>query len=242
MHAFELPYGDFFRVDRLRLRLDDGPHVYETLNAAAIEENWARETALNPALFDGRTVLFKNLAIRDGALKGTCHAARYASFLHWRTHRSRDFVDHVFANPIPMTSDGAVIAVEMGAHTANAGKVYFAAGSFEPGDFPGGHGDVDFNMRREMEEETGIDISGLEAEDGYHAVALPVGTVILKRYQLGMTAAEAEERIARHIAAEDEPELARAVIIRPGEALPASASAWLPTLVSWHFSNPPGGV
>ena len=44
-----------------------------------------------------------------------------------------------------------------------AGRVYFAAGSFEPVDFRDGLVDVDFNMIREVREETGLDLSGASA-------------------------------------------------------------------------------
>ena len=44
----------------------------------------------------------------------------------------------------------ALVAIRMGAHTVNAGKVYFAAGSFEPEDFPDGVVDAHGNMAREV--------------------------------------------------------------------------------------------
>ena len=60
-----------------------------------------------------------------------------------------------------VTKDNALIAIRMAAHTVNAGRVYFAAGSFEPEDFPDGRVDAHGNMVREVTEETGLDISGV---------------------------------------------------------------------------------
>ena len=55
------------------------------------------------------------------------------------------------------------MAIRMAAHTVNAGRVYFAAGSFEPSDFRDGLVDADGNMVREVREETGLDIAGARA-------------------------------------------------------------------------------
>ena len=51
-----------------------------------------------------------------------------------------------------MTRDGALLAIRMGANTVNPGSVYFAAGSFEPVDFPNGVKPIsEHNMAREVE-------------------------------------------------------------------------------------------
>ena len=47
---------------------------------------------------------------------------------------------------------GGLVAICMGPRTANPDRVYFASGSFEREDFPGGRLDVDFNMAREVRE------------------------------------------------------------------------------------------
>ena len=73
----------------------------------------------------------------------------------------------------------------MAAHTANPGRVYFAAGSFEPEDFPGGRVDLHRNMVREVLEETGIDIVGTAARPAPpRACDRNRGTVIFRRYHL----------------------------------------------------------
>lgn len=62
---------------------------------------------------------------------------------------------HLFAYPVLETSDGALVAIRMGAHTANPGQVYFAAGSLEPEDVVDGRCDIEANMRREVRRRPG---------------------------------------------------------------------------------------
>ena len=132
--------------------------------------------------------LLARLAYRDQSLEGACHTIRFSTFLYWRKTRPWPNAEHAFAHAIPVTSDGALIAIRMGARTANPGRVYFAAGSFDPQDFPGSKVDVDLNMAREVAEETGLDIAGLPRDGHYHALSGETGTIIFRRYRLGRSA------------------------------------------------------
>jgi 8-oxo-dGTP pyrophosphatase MutT (NUDIX family) len=234
---FEIPREVMLPVEHVDVALDPAPHPFETANLAAIEANWQRELAANPALFDGRVSLLARLGYRDRRLEGTAHLVRFATFMHWRKVRPVPGTAHSFAHAMPVTSDGALLAIRMGAHTANPGRVYFASGSFEREDFPGGKVDVDLNMVREVEEETGLDISGLPRDPLCHIWAIGPATIIVRRYRLPMTAGEAEQRIRAFVAAEKDPEIEGAVIIRSPDDLPAQAPSYMRNLVGWHLSG-----
>lgn len=234
--AFNLPRGEVVPVSGVEVRLDPSPHAYEVANAAAIEANWHREVADNPALFDGPIVMLSQLSYEDGRLVGLCNPVRYATLLAWRRERPEG-AEHAYAHAALVSSDGALVAIRMGPHTANPGKVYFAAGSFEEEDFRDGMVDTDANMEREVWEETGLEIAGARKENGYHLFSRDGQTVIFRRYFLDEPADEIARRISAHVAAEDEPEIAGPVIIRNKDDLPEGIATHMLAIVEWHFER-----
>lgn len=232
---FDVPRDQIIPVSDITVRLDDRPHPYEQANIADIEANWRRELANSPKLFDGEMILLSHVAYRDGRIEGSCHPIRFPTFLHWRRNRSASAGFHVFASAVPVSSDGALIAIRMGPHTANAGRVYFAAGSFERQDFSGGVADVAHNIHREVAEETGIDLAPCDRDETYHAYCSSAGLTLIRRYYLTEDAETVADRIRAFIAADPEPEADEAVIIRDESDVPDSAPVHMQPLVRWHF-------
>lgn len=237
MAAFDLPQQRFVPVRDITIAVDPAPHPYETAMAEAIESNWAAEQAANPALHNGRVCMLAEAALRGGRLSGRCHLVRFATLLYWRKNRESTTVEHVFAHAMPVSSDGALIAVRMGPLTANPGRIYFAAGSFDHDDISDGLIDVKGNMRREVLEETGLDLHDARADFGYRLYARDGNVVLLRRYRFDMTANEIADRIAGHVARDDEPEIEEPVIIRAGEALPGGLMPHMAPVIEWHFSG-----
>lgn len=233
---FDIPRNTILPVDGIEVRLDSSPHPFELANMAAIEENWLAEKAANPALFDGTVVLLSGLSYRAGRLEGVCHAVRFATFMHWRKHRAISGGEHAYAHAVLVSRDDALIAIRMGAHTVNAGRVYFAAGSFEPIDFVDGIADLHFNMVREVDEETGINISHLVRGKRYHAYSTEAGTVIFRRYYIDENADVIAEAIREFVAADPEPEIEEPVIIRSPDDRPEGLMPHMVPLIEWHFS------
>lgn len=235
--SFDLPRNVILPVDQVDVRLDPGPHPFERDNAKAIAENWRREMGANPALYDGTVVLLSALAYRDSRLVGRCHAVKYSTFMLWRKNRDVAGAEHAYAHAMLVAGDNALVAIRMGGHTVNAGRVYFAAGSFEPVDFRDGLVDVDFNMIREVREETGLDLSGAERGRRYHALSTPSGTVIFRRYRVSEPADEIARRISAFVAAEAEPEIDGPVIVRHATDLPDGLMGHMKPLIEWHFAD-----
>jgi 8-oxo-dGTP pyrophosphatase MutT (NUDIX family) len=237
--AFDLPRDAIVPVHAASVRLEPGPHPFERENAAAIDENWRTETTRNPALFDGKVVLLSSLTYEGGRLEGSCHAVRFATFMLWRKTRPLGSAEHAYAHAVPVTSDGALVLIRMAPHTVNAGRIYFAAGSFEPQDFRAGVADIDFNMTREVGEETGLDLTGCGRDPIYHLRSSEGASVIFRRYYLDEPAEAVAERIRAFVAAEREPEIEEPVIVRSPSGLPPGLALHIPSMIEWHFGDPP---
>ena len=235
--SIDLTQDTIMTVCAVDVTLDPSPHPFAVANGEAIAAHWREMTQEFPALFDGEVALLSQLGIEGDVLTGRCHIVRYATFVYWRKLRTSAGAGHFYAHPVLVSSDGALIAVRMGQHTLNAGRVYFAAGSFEPSDFRDGKADLERNMFREVLEETGIDISSVPHEDDYQILAKSSGTVIFRRYYLDRSADELVASIMAHVATETEPEIDGPVVIRHAEDLPDNLAPQMPALIDWHFST-----
>jgi 8-oxo-dGTP pyrophosphatase MutT (NUDIX family) len=235
--SFDLPRNVILPVDAIDVRLDPGPHPFALDNEQAIAENWQREISANPALFDGTVVLLSALAWRDRRLVGRCHAVSYSTFMLWRKRRADSGAEHAYGHAMLVAGDNALMAIRMGSHTVGAGSVYFAAGSFEPVDFHDGLVDVDFNMIREVREETGLDLSDAVRGPHWHALSTTSGTVIFRRYHVDGSADDIASRIRAFVAAEVDPEIEGPVIIRNATDLPEGLAPHMKPLVEWHFAG-----
>lgn len=231
------PAGQVFPLAAHALVVHDGDHPWVLENQAAIEENWAREVAANPALFNGRMVFQRRLSLVDGRIEGEAYLAPFATFLHWRRLARPAGGYHLFALPLPISSDGALIAIRMGAHTANPGRVYCAAGSMDENDVVSGRCDLDFNMRREVLEETGFDIATARADAQTYAVQSDNTVTVFRRFFFDMTAQEMLDRIAAHVAADPEPEIDGALAIRDSDPAAHDYPAFMPPLLTWLFDR-----
>jgi 8-oxo-dGTP pyrophosphatase MutT (NUDIX family) len=184
-------------------------------NAEAIDRNWERRRQKTPGLFDGPVYLASGCSIADGACEAAFFEARYSRFIAFRDAGVPDaLVANAFAAIVPHTADGAVVLGVMGAHTANAGQIYFPCGTPDPGDLRDGEVvDLAGSAEREFLEETGLPLPDDAAQDwvllrgdGQLAFLRPV------RFDLDAEALSA--RIDAHRGHEDEPELAHSVVAR----------------------------
>lgn len=238
MAKFDLPRGIVVPVKSVDVRLDAGLHPFELANADAIEANWQAEYAANARLFDGTMVLLSELKLDDGGnLTGRCHAVRFATMLYWRKNKGNPDIEHCYAHAALVSADGALVAIRMGQHTANAGRVYFAAGSFEPDDFVEGLVDAPGNMQREVMEETGLDLTDLRREADYHIYSQGSSTVLFRRYWLDEDAESIAARISAFVAGESDPEIEGPVVIRKPDPLPEGMMPHMAAIVRWHFGE-----
>jgi hypothetical protein len=120
--------GTIFPVSEIDVRVASDPHPFQLAEMERVRDNWRREIAANPHLFDGRMVLQRAIRIADERIAAQAHIVPYSTFLWWRKTRAPGAC-HLFGMPMLLSSDGAMIAIRMGAHTANPGRVYSPGGS-----------------------------------------------------------------------------------------------------------------
>jgi 8-oxo-dGTP pyrophosphatase MutT (NUDIX family) len=112
------------------------------------------------------------------------------------------------------SSDGAFLLGEMASHTANAGSVYFAAGTPDPSDVFGARVDLAASVRRELREETGISADEVAMAPDWTIVWEPPRIACMKVMRMAETAQAIQTRVEAFLAQEPKAELRRLHIVR----------------------------
>lgn len=230
--------GRLFPVSGYDISVAEGPHPLYLQKRDEIEANWIEEHAANPALFNGEMLIHRDIRVdAEGQLIATGHLTPYATMLWWRKQPTRPIAEHLFPIAVPITSDGAILAIEMSAKTANAGRVYCAAGSLDAHDIVDGKVDLDANMMREVMEETGIDLSTATPIGGYLGVRVFRAVTLFQAFLLPYDAEEACARVRHHMETDHEQEIAGPVIIRDKSRDGRNYPAFMPPIIDRIFSG-----
>jgi 8-oxo-dGTP pyrophosphatase MutT (NUDIX family) len=224
-------------VHGLNLEVDPGPHPLELAHAEAIAAHWSHEHAANPALYNGRLILQRHMRVEDGLVHAVGHEASFASFLWWRRQTNLAGACHLFGYPVLVAGDGALIAVEMAPHTANPGQVYFAAGSLDPADVVEGRCDLIGNMRREVLEETGLDLRAAREDAVMYASYRPHKLTLLQMYRFEEPAEVLLDRIAEFARTAAEQEISRAIAIRSADRSAHRYGPAMLPILDWYFET-----
>ena len=226
----------------LHLAPYDWPFAAE--RADEIEAHWEERSKAQPSLFNGRILLMSRHAFETRAdgkivLRGAYFETDFAAFLAWR-----DFgfpgaeVCNGFSMAALQSTDGAFLLGEMAAHTANAGAIYFAAGTPDPQDVFGDRVDLLASLTRELEEETGIAARETTYGAGWIVVDAPPRIACIKIMQLGVPAATAKARIEEFLARDPRAELAAVHIVRSvDDAVPARTLDFVRDFLSYALAQ-----
>lgn len=208
--------GTIVALDRVEARVEPFDWTFAREQADAIAAHWAKLTVGKPAMFNGRIMLQHRAAIADGVFRAGYFGADYATFLAWR-----DFglpppaIRNGFAMAALRAADGAFLLGRMGAHTANAGKVYFAAGTPDEEDVRAdGTLDLAGSVTRELCEETGLRLDEIAVAERWTAVIVPGRVAFMRPVAIDRDAEDARALMMERIARQDEPELSEIVIVR----------------------------
>ncbi len=228
------------RVARVEARCVPTPWTWAEQNREWIAANWKRRTADKPKMFNGRVLLLSDIAFEQDLCRNTYFETSYADFIAWM---DRGYPDRGVANGFAMGalrgSDGAFICGVMGAHTANAGRIYFAAGTPDPSDLrPDGSVDLATSITRELHEETGLTEADCRVDDEWIIVDRWPTVALLRMVTLPMTASEGAEMIRATIGTQHEPELSDVRIVRgPEDIDPQKMPLFLQSFFHWTFDQ-----
>ena len=209
-----------FNVAELDLAYEPAPWAFTQRSANEIGAHWAIRKKALPRLFNGRVLLLgrHEFAKRgDGAtiLRGAYFETDFKAFLAWRDFGFPDAsVCNCFSMAALQSSDGAFLLGEMAAHTANAGSVYFAAGTPDRSDIRGDRVDLAASVRRELHEETGISPDEVAMAPDWTIVYAPPRIACMKIARSAETAQSIKMRVDVFLANDEEAELRRLHIVR----------------------------
>lgn len=210
-------------VDRLDLTFDPQPWSFAAERRAAIDAFFADLKRDKPAVWNGRVLLMYEYTVAGDVLRGRYLETDYASFAAWCAWgRPPAGVYDCFGAGAIIAADGAVMLGVMGAHTANAGHIYFPCGTPDPSDVIDGKVDLEFSVRRELKEETGCDAAEFAVASGWTMVVDGLLIAQIKTLRSTERAETLRERMLAHLAREAQPELSDVRIVRgPADFDPA---------------------
>jgi 8-oxo-dGTP pyrophosphatase MutT (NUDIX family) len=202
-------------VERLQLAFTPKLWGFAEARRAEIDAAFAEMQQKNPALWNGRVLLLQDYALEDGVFRGNYLETDYASFAVWRHWgRPEAGICDCFGAAAIMTADDACLLGVMGPHSANAGHIYFPCGTPDPDDIVGKSVDLDLSVRRELMEETGLDITAFKLEPGWTTVLDLPQIAHIKVLHSGERAEALRARMLTRLAHEQQPELADIRIVR----------------------------
>ena len=215
-------------IDRLELTVAPQRWAFADERRAEIDAYFKALQREKPAIWNGRVLLLHHQVVSDGVFRGAYLETDYASFAAWRHWGRPAAVCDCFSAAAIVAADGAFLLGVMGAQTANAGGIYFPCGTPDPSDIVAGQVDLDFSVRRELKEETRLDLAEFAAEPGWTTVFdLPL-IAHMKVLHSRERAEALRARVLDHLAHERQPELADLRIVRG----PADVDPMMPRFVT----------
>lgn len=234
-----LPFFRFVRISEIEATLADGPWPYAELNRAAIDAAWAAWTEENPSLFNGTVLLIQSHGIAGGVVTARYRPVPFADFLHYMRHGAPDGVTrNGFALAGLVGSDGTLVMGVMGAHTANAGKIYFPGGTPDLNDVVDGRVDLAGSVARELEEETGLTPAELRFDPGFWLYEDEKRLAFVKIVRSPLTGTALRDTIRQRLAAQPEPELADIHLVRTvADLVPDRMPAFQLAFAEWWLAG-----
>ena len=226
------------RVTQLDLKYRPWTWPFADRHRAEIAVHFASKQREKPAIWNGRVLLGRDPVFADERLSASYFEADFASFLAWRDWGFAD--KHVFNGPgsgALRGNDGAFVLGEMAAHTANAGRIYFPAGTPDAGDLHDGAVDIAASVAREVEEETGLTAADYHAHGPWHCVVSDSVITMIRILDVDLPGEELRARIAANLALQETPEFSAVHVVRGAGDFTAAMPRYVTAFIEAHLGS-----
>jgi len=219
-------------VGRLELAVEPWEWPFATTRRAEIDAHFANAQGARPQLYNGRVLLMRAPRHEGDVLRASYFETDFASLLAWRDWGfPGSGVYNCFGMGALRGSDGVYVLGEMGEHTANAGRIYFPAGTPEPADVARGRVDMVSNVAREVEEETGLTRADYRAASRWHCVETGATIALMRILECDRPAEAVKHRIEAALKTQATPELSAIHLVRDRRdyrpSMPAFVTAFI---------------
>ena len=225
------------RVTQLDLKFTPWTWPFAHERRGDIDAHFSRQQAEKPKLWNGRVLLGRNPVFAEGCFSAHYFETGFASLLAWRDWGFPDAgVFNGFGMGAVRSNNGLFVLGEMDAHTANAGRIYFAAGTPDLNDIQGAGVDIAGSVAREVEEETGLNENDYQAEDCWHCVVVNTMIAMMRILDVDMPGALLKKKIEANLATQQSPELCAIHLVRDRgdftDAMPRFVTAFIDQAVA----------
>jgi len=223
---------EIHRIATLELKVRPYAWPFASERRDEIEAHFAAKRREKPEIWNGRVLLGRNAVRRGDRLIADFFETDFAGFLAWRDwgFPDRD-VFNGFGMGALQSADGAFLLGEMGGHTANAGRIYFPAGTPDPDDIKEGVVDIAGSIARELAEETGLGESDYTMDTHWTCVFTAASIAMIRVLRVAATGEALQARVEAYLARETKPELRAVHLVRAASdlvpAMPRFVSAFL---------------
>ena len=225
------------RVTTLDLPVRSKPWPFEQARRADIDAHFAKVQRERPTIWNGRVLLGRNPVFTESRFSADYFEIDFASFLAWRDWGFPDSdVFNGFGMGALRCSDGAFVLGEMGAHTANAGRIYFPSGTPDLDDVRDGAVDIAGSVVREVLEETGLAEADYTAAAHWDCVVSGAAIAMMRILNVDSTGEALRARIEANLARQQQPELCAIHLVREMRDLTSAMPRFVTAFIEREFS------
>ena len=225
------------RVSQLDLRFQPWQWPFAEARRGEIDAHFALKQRQTPQIWNGRVLLGRDPDFSGDRFRARYFETDFASLLAWRDW---GFPEAGAFNGFGMgalrCADGAFVMGEMGRHTANAGRIYFPAGTPDPEDLRDGAVDMPGSVVREIEEETGLTAADYRPDPHWDCVVTGASIAMIRILNVDLPGEAVRARIEATLATQHQPELTAIHLVRRASDLTAAMPRFITAFIEQQFT------